>query len=259
LRNTSPPLLHQTNKAMEKRLQQIEKERKVNILYACESGSRAWGFASPDSDYDVRFLYTHSLDWYLSVSEKKDTIDIMDGDFDAVGWELRKSLRLLKKSNVPALEHLFSPIQYKGEDHIVSELRALAKDCFSPIASMYHYLSMSKKYEEKMIDPVVKLKSLFYALRTAMAGKWILEYKTMPPVVFSEMLHLMTKEMEEEVKELMYIKSMNNESYYHPNPEYVVRFVSETIAENDAYAKTLPSGKPDHEQIDQFLYKVLTS
>jgi len=110
-----------------------------------------------------------------------------------------------------------------------------------------------------MIDPVVKLKSLFYALRTAMAGKWILEYKTMPPVVFSEMLHLMTKEMEEEVKELMYIKSMNNESYYHPNPEYVVRFVSETIAENDAYAKTLPSGKPDHEQIDQFLYKVLTS
>ena len=108
--------LNGKQKAMKARLKNIENERKVKIVYACESGSRAWGFASPDSDYDVRFLYTHPIEWYLSVSEKRDTIDIMDGDFDAVGWELRKSLRLLKKSNVPALEHLFSPIVYHGED-----------------------------------------------------------------------------------------------------------------------------------------------
>ncbi len=85
-----------------KKLKEIEKSKDVNILFACESGSRAWGFASPDSDFDVRFVYAKPLEWYLSVSEKKDTIDIMDGDFDAVGWELKKQLKLMMKSKIPA-------------------------------------------------------------------------------------------------------------------------------------------------------------
>ncbi len=243
---------------MKTKLKNIEEKYNVCIDYACESGSRAWGFASPDSDYDVRFLYTKPIEWYLSVSEKRDTIDIMDGDFDAVGWELRKSLRLLKKSNVPALEHLFSPILYKGDDAFISELRTIALECFSPIACMFHYLSMSKKYEEKLGDKTVKLKSLFYALRTSMAGKWILEYKTMPPVVFSEMLPMISDDVANQIRELMNIKSENNESYLHPRNEKIIRFVSETIANNDKYAKSLPSGKPDANKIDQFLYKVLT-
>ncbi len=244
---------------MKTRLKHIEEKRNVKINYACESGSRAWGFASPDSDYDVRFLYTHPLEWYLSVSEKKDAIDIMDGDFDAVGWELRKSLRLLKKSNVPALEHLFSPIVYLGDDdELVSELRSIAKDCFSPVASMYHYLSMSKKYEEKLSGSTIKLKSLFYALRTSLAGKWILEYKSIPPVVFSEMLSLVTVDIADEIKNLMVIKSENDESYFHSRNEKVIRFVSETIATNDKYAKSLSSGKPDSERIDNFLFKEIT-
>lgn len=244
---------------METRLIHIEKERNARIIFACESGSRAWGFASPDSDYDVRFLYTKPLPWYLSVSEKRDTIDIMDGDFDAVGWELRKSLILLKKSNVPALEHLFSPIIYKGEEEVLNELRAIATDCFSPIASMFHYLSMSKKYEEKIAKDTIKLKSLFYALRTAMAGKWILECGTMPPVRFREMLPLVTKEVANEIEELMRIKSENAESYMHKRPENVCNFISEVIATNDLYAKTLSGGKPDTERINSFLHTAITS
>jgi len=242
---------------MKTKLKKIEEKYAVKISYACESGSRAWGFASPDSDYDVRFLYTHPLEWYLSVSEKKDNIDIMDGDFDAVDWELRKSLRLLKKSNVPALEHLFSPILYMGEDSLVSELRDIALECFSPIACMFHYLSMSKKYEEKLIEDTVKLKSLFYALRTSMAGKWILEHKTMPPVVFSEMLSIIPDDMANEIRTLMTMKSENNESYLHPRNEKVIHFISKTIAQNDKYAKSLPSGKPNSERIDSFLCKEL--
>ena len=243
---------------MKTRLEKIEKEREVYIPFACESGSRAWGFASPDSDYDVRFLYTKPLEWYLSVSEKRDTITIMDGDFDAVGWELRKSLQLLKKSNVPAIEHLFSPILYLGETDLVTELRDIASECFSPIACMFHYLSMSKKYEEKLTEEMVKLKSLFYALRTALAGKWILEHKTMPPVVFSKMLSLVSDDIVDEIRNLMEIKSRNDESYLHTRNEKVIRFVSETIAENNKYAKSLPSGKPDHERIDAFLFKCIT-
>jgi len=243
---------------MKTKLENIEKERGVKIKYACESGSRAWGFASPDSDYDVRFLYTKPLEWYLSVSEKRDTIDLMDGDFDAVGWELRKSLRLLKKSNVPAIEHLFSPILYMGENDFVSELREIASECFSPIATMFHYLSMSKKYKEKLRGETMKLKSLFYALRTSMAGMWILEHKTMPPVVFSEMLSLVPKDIKDEILHLMSIKAIEDESYMHDRNEKVIAFISETIEVNDRFAKSLPSGKPDHKRIDAFLFKSIT-
>lgn len=239
------------------KLKTLAKDKNIAIPFACESGSRAWGFASPDSDYDVRFVYTHPMEWYLSVSEKKDTIDIMDGDFDAVGWELRKKLRLLKKSNVPALEHLFSPITYIEESKSINELRAIAEECFSPVACMYHYLSMSKKYEEKLSGETVKLKSLFYALRTALAGKWILEHNTMPPVVFSKMLSLVKKDEADEIRNLMSIKSENNESYLHSRNEKVIDLLTGILDVNEKYAKSLSAGKPDIDRIDSFLYNTL--
>src|SRR5512134_2562557 len=91
-------------------LAEIERNHGVRVLYACESGSRAWGFASPDSDYDVRFIYVNDLDWYLSVEDHRDVIEIMDGDLDLSGWDLRKSLKLLRKSNPALIEWLSSPI-----------------------------------------------------------------------------------------------------------------------------------------------------
>ncbi|PQJ78220.1 nucleotidyltransferase domain-containing protein [Polaribacter porphyrae] len=242
-----------------KKLKEIEKSKKVNILFACESGSRAWGFASPDSDFDFRFIYVKPLEWYLSVLGKKDSIDIMDGNFDAVGWELKKQLRLMMKSNIPALEHLFSPIIYEGNDLLIKEMRDIGLECFSPIKSMFHYLSMSKKYEEKLKKDEIKLKDLFYALRTSLAGKWILEHNTLPPVVFEKMLYLVDKNLESEIKNLMKIKSQNGESYIHPRNNCVINLVSELIAENNKYAKTLPNGKPDSEKINTFLYKTLTN
>src|SRR5690349_14763485 len=92
-------------------LNKIENEFRVRILYACESGSRAWGFPSPDSDFDVRFIYVHDRDWYLSLSEDRDTIEKnLPGDLDIGGWDIRKTLRLISKSNVIPLEWLQSPI-----------------------------------------------------------------------------------------------------------------------------------------------------
>ena len=117
---------------------------------------------------------------------------------------------------------------------------------------------MSKKYEEKIVADTVKLKSLFYALRTAMAGKWILEYGTMPPVRFREMLPIVTNDIADEITHLMDIKSKNAESYMHKRPEIVCNFMSEVIATNDRYAKTLASGKPGTERINSFLYKCIT-
>jgi len=256
-------LKEEKNKKMERdkineRLTLIEKDKKSKILFACESGSRAWGFASPDSDYDVRFIYTKPIDWYLSVSDKKDFIDIMDGDFDAVGWELRKQLRLMVKSNIPALEHLFSPIIYKENTVLVDELREIGKECFSPIKSMYHYLSMSKNYLERLEGENIKLKDLFYALRTSLAGRWILENKTLPPIIFEEMLGLVDKNIEDQIRSLMWAKSENNEDYFHVSNVELIRTISEIISVNNKNIKGLPNGKPNSERINSYLCKIVT-
>jgi uncharacterized protein len=100
------------------KLEQIEAGHKVRILYACETGSRAWGFPSPDSDYDVRFIYLRERDWYLVLNERKDTIEFMDGDLDVTGWDLRKCLKLLTKSNVPLIERFQSPVQYYADESL---------------------------------------------------------------------------------------------------------------------------------------------
>jgi uncharacterized protein len=94
-------------------LSDIEKTHQVKIIYSCESGSRAWGFPSADSDYDVRFLYLHPVDWYLSIEDKRDVIEVpIKNKLDITGWDLRKALQLFRKSNPPLLEWLGSPIVY---------------------------------------------------------------------------------------------------------------------------------------------------
>src|ERR1700739_4004605 len=103
-------------------LAQVERDQEVQVLYACESGSRAWGFASRDSDYDARFLYVHPREWYLSVEDRRDVIERpLEDDLDVSGWELRKALRLLRKSNPPLLEWLKSPVVYRQDRAFVSE------------------------------------------------------------------------------------------------------------------------------------------
>ena len=134
------------NKILHK-LQQIEHEKGVTLLYAVESGSRAWGFASPDSDYDIRFIYRHDLNYYLSLWKQPDVIEFMtEDDLDGSGWDLRKTVQLLAKSNAPLLEWLYSPVVYYENEAFATQMRALAKDCFSPIACLHHYLGTTKKF-----------------------------------------------------------------------------------------------------------------
>ncbi len=134
------------NKILNK-LKQIEQEKGVELLYACESGSRAWGFASPDSDYDIRFIYKHDLEYYLSLWEQTDVIEFMtEDDLDGSGWDLRKTVKLLAKSNAPLLEWLYSPVVYFENEAFATQMRELAKDCFSPIACLHHYLGTTKLF-----------------------------------------------------------------------------------------------------------------
>src|SRR6188474_2004988 len=113
-------------------LTEIERKKNIKILYACETGSRAWGFPSPDSDYDVRFIYMHEKDWYLLLSQRKDTIEHMDGDLDITGWDLKKSLLLLRKSNATLIERFQSPIEYYAVDGFKNDFKTLIKKYYSP-------------------------------------------------------------------------------------------------------------------------------
>jgi uncharacterized protein len=131
-----------------RRLHVVEKTYDVKVLFACESGSRAWGFASEDSDYDVRFIYIQPRDWYLTVDleDKRDVIETpIEGVWDINGWELRKALRLFSKSNPPLLEWLQSPIIYQEPYTVAAQMRQLLAIHYSPSACLYHYLHMARK------------------------------------------------------------------------------------------------------------------
>ncbi len=173
-------------KAIEEHLCDLEAEKHIRILYAVESGSRAWGFASKDSDWDVRLLYVHNPDWYLSIDDKKDSLERMfPAEVDVAGWELRKALRLFRKSNPPMLEWLRSPIIYREETLFASRLRDIVTRYFNPKSCLYHYLNMaSRNFEAYFKGEEVRLKKYFYILRPLMACSWIKRTMTMAPMEF---------------------------------------------------------------------------
>jgi predicted nucleotidyltransferase len=170
-------------------LGRIERDRDVRILLAVESGSRAWGFASPDSDYDVRFVYAHRRDWYLSVQEPRDVIEeMLPGDLDVSGWELRKTLRLFAKCNLALNEWLGSPISYVEVPEFRAQLASLVGGYFNPIAGTHHYRKMAERaLEDNYRDGGIGIKKIFYVLRPLLACRWIANCGTQPPTEFSEL------------------------------------------------------------------------
>lgn len=168
----------------------IEKEYSVKIILACESGSRAWGFPSNDSDFDVRFIYVNKNDWYLTIGEKRDVIEIpIDGDLDINGWDLRKFLQLMRKSNSPLLEWLSSPIQYLVWNKAFERLLSLSKVAFMPETSCRHYLSLAAKSIEKLEDSEkVRLKEYMYAIRPILCCEWIVKNIEQPPMHIADLL-----------------------------------------------------------------------
>jgi predicted nucleotidyltransferase len=156
-------------------LLKIEAREQVKIVFACESGSRAWGFPSADSDYDIRFIYLHPQDWYLSVYEKRDVIELpLSQGLDINGWDLRKALQLFGKSNPPLMEWLGSPIIYLEKYTVAQKLRDMAPVFYHPTRCLYHYFSMAKhNYREYLQGEEVWVKKYFYVLRPLLAMRWI--------------------------------------------------------------------------------------
>jgi predicted nucleotidyltransferase len=168
----------------------------VKVIYACEAGSRAWGFESTDSDWDVRFIYVRPAEWYLSpwIANSRDVIEETQGDLDIVGWDIQKALRLFAKCNPPLIEWLNSPTVYRAEFGFASKLRQLLPTYYSRTAMMHHYLHMAEgNSREYLQGDLVRLKKYLYVLRPLLCLRAIESDTTnryiIPPVAFASLLH----------------------------------------------------------------------
>jgi len=171
-------------------LDAIEHDESVRILLAVESGSRAWGFPSRDSDYDVRFLYVRPIDFYLAVTPRRDVIERpVDAVLDINGWDMRKALQLMLRSNAVLIEWLTSPVRYRswaGAD----ELLALARSAASLTALAYHYQHQARHSFDALDDAEapMPLKRYCYAVRSALAVAWIRQRGEAPPMEIGALL-----------------------------------------------------------------------
>lgn len=251
--------IHQT---IQHRLTEIEAEHDVRVLLAVESGSRAWGFASTNSDYDIRFLYLHKPDWYLRIDDGRDVIEypIVD-DLDFAGWDLRKALRLFRKSNPPLLEWLRSPIVYQEQSSLAGELRGLQNQFFSPRACLHHYLSMAVgNYKDYLLGNIVKTKKYFYVLRPLLACRWIEQHQTVPPMEFDTLLatQLPPGVINDDVQQLLVRKKQGVEFGQEPRLPRINAYLEETIAYFTEYSHQIESpATPDTERLNQLFRHLL--
>lgn len=237
-------------------LNSIEQSKKVKVLYACETGSRAWGFPSPDSDFDIRFVYIHEKDWYLSLSQHKDTIEIMDGDLDITGWDLKKCLQLLKKSNAPLIERFQSPVEYYSVPGFKNEFNALIKSYYSPVAVFYHHHSLAKKiWEELKGKNEYKLKSVFYLLRSLLSCNWIIEDNAVLPMHMEGLMKYTTNEQRSKLLEMIKIKSTVGEKYLHPVDTLLDKWISEWFEKAEVTKNNLAANKKNITELNDFFLK----
>ncbi|MFL6518298.1 MAG: nucleotidyltransferase domain-containing protein, partial [Bacillus sp. (in: firmicutes)] len=230
-------------------IKKIEEQNEVKICLAVESGSRAWGFPSKDSDYDVRFIYVHKKDWYLSLDQKRDVIELPINDLlDINGWELRKALNLFKKSNPPLMEWLHSGIVYYQAFSLVDKMKDIQNRVFLPQSALYHYLNMAKgNFRDYLRGDHVKIKKYFYVLRPILACLWIERYNSVPPIVFQTLVEELLEEgeLKQEILTLLERKISGDELNLEPKVKSINEFLEKEIIRLEDYAKTVKVPKED--------------
>jgi uncharacterized protein len=250
------PLSAEMREWVLRELKAIEAQHEITVLYACESGSRAWGFASPDSDYDVRFVYVQRQPWYLRVDAPRDVIERpLSDELDIGGWELRKTLQLLRKSNPTLLEWLDSPLVYRSEPGAAEQLRDLAEQFYCPTAARHHYLSMAKKnFRGYLQDEQVRFKKYLYVLRPLLAVRWIDQGLGRPPMTFAALLDATVRDpaLLAEIDALLTLKRQVVESAYGPRREAIHAFIERALQQAEAQP-ALPKAGGDTADLDRYL------
>jgi len=242
------------------KLQSIQAEYNIHILYAFESGSRAWGFPSPDSDFDVRFIYLNTPDWYLSINESKDSIEfIEDKLLDFNGWDVRKALRLLYSSNLTPFEWMQSNIVYMEKSNFKQALNDIAGNYFIPKAAIHHYLGLTKKtMNTSFKSENVKIKKYFYALRPVLCAKWIMENNSIPPLSFHKLFPVVNGTViQDKIVELLEAKEKANEGDMVKSDQLLNQFIEDNIKNCSSYADSLESSRNDVQPLNIFFRNLL--
>lgn len=239
------------------KLQEIEQVHRLRILYACESGSRGWQFPSPDSDFDVRFIYVRPLSHYLSVAEKPDHLGFpINDELDVYGWDLKKVLQLTGKSNTTPFEWLQSPIVYREVDDFRSGLWALCQHFFSQRTNAQHYLGIGKGAMIALVDEL-SVKKLFYVIRSLLAAKWCLEKNGIAPMTIDSLLELMPKNLQKTVQDLVIFKMTALEASTVEIDEELKNWIGGEFEACSKAAKTIEKTKFDFRLLDPFFLKMI--
>ena len=228
-------------KEINEKLNEIEEKEGVRVLHAIESGSRAWGFASPDSDYDVRFVYMRKQEDYLRLDEPKDTIDWqLDEVLDINGWDIKKALKQFAKGNATLFEWSGSPIVYRTTDEW-ARIKEVSKQYFSEKAAIYHYYGTANNtFHEYLQGERVRYKKYFYALRPLLAAMYIEKYHEAPPVLFDELLKLeLSPEFRKAIDELLEVKKRTTEKEENPQMPVIIDFIASEIIKQKEIADTM--------------------
>jgi len=238
-------------------LAHLENDHSMEILYACESGSRAWGFASPDSDYDIRFLYRRPMKDHYRVVSGPDQIEIpIKDDLDPGGWELRKSLGLLAKSNGALIEWLHSPVVYRSNNDFLSEMRVLARDEISHKALIDHYRGMAYKVIGTGLQKDQPTgKSYLYALRAVLCARQVLMFKMPPPVLFTEMLSLLPDTVRPAVDELLIWKEQFGEKDSPGRLDTIDDYLEDSMTFLSEASEEMPRKNVNMQPFDELLHR----
>lgn len=241
-------------------LDAIEREETVGILVAVESGSRAWGFPSRDSDYDVRFLYVRPIESYLAVTPPRDVIERpIDAVLDVNGWDLRKALQLMLRSNAVLIEWLTSPVQYRDWD-LADDLLTLARSAANLTALTYHYQHQARHSFDAVGDwgETARLKSYCYSLRAALAIAWIRQRKEPPPMDVESLMAgvSLPEELVEQFRQVIARKVLATEAESMPRSVPFDVFIADALSAPVSEATATPR-KEISTQADAFLAALL--
>jgi predicted nucleotidyltransferase len=246
-----------------KRLKSTEEKAGARIIMAIESGSRAWGFASPNSDYDVRFIYAREKDWYVAVDleDKRDVIEypIVD-EIDLNGWDVRKALKLFWKSNPAFVEWIQSPITYINQGEFRDRTRELLPDIYSVEKGIYHYRSMAKtNYRGYLREEMVPLKKYFYVLRPLFAIKWLEKYGTAAPIEFHKVLELVTDtELLETIHQLLERKKASEEKMVAPAIPVLNKYIESELTRLEGIKLPKTDRTMEMDQLNELFHLVLS-
>ena len=244
------------------KIKEIEEKEHIQVLHVIESGSRAWGFASPDSDYDVRFIYVRDKNFYLSLRDTKDFIDWeLNEVLDINGWDLKKALQHFHKSNATLFEWSNSTVVYYTTDAWRNLYDKAARNYFACKPALYHYYgTANKNYHEYLMEDMVKYKKYFYVLRPILACKWIEEKKTPPPVLFDELADaVLEDDMKAAVEDLLAKKVKMSESDKAPKIEKINQYIEEKLSYYKALVDSMKDDRnPDWEPLENEFRRLVT-